>query len=225
MTSFIGCTFSTGNTKGMYAIKCHSNNADYGKRVIINSCTFDYLSKVVNGIELNNECIFTNNNITFREESGAIKPIIFNENNVITGNVISNKHTEGSILQLNGSCNKIANNRYQNNVIDFNSNNRSNILDTKTNIFSTVSAVNINFAKANQTNILWNGSATTITKDNLLNPYNGCEFVIIANNSNLTLSKSMIQNSGGDVVIQAGGVVTLIYNSTLNNWFIKNKSY
>ena len=210
----------------MYAIKCYSTNTDYGKRIIINGCTFDCLSKIVNGIELSNECIFTNNNVTFKEDSGAIKPIIFNSNNIITGNIISNTHTSGYIFQLNSSGNKIANNSYQKGVSVFDSKHASNILDTKVNIFSTVTSVNINFTKAHQTNILWNGStATTLTKDNLLNPFNGCTFKIIANNGNLTLAKSMLQNSGGDIIIPSGGVIVLVYNAALSNWFIESKSW
>ena len=226
LTTFNSCTFSTGNVNGMYAIKCYSSNTDYGKRIIINGCTFDCLSKIVNGIELSNECIFTNNNVTFKEDSGAIKPIIFNSNNIITGNIISNTHTSGHIFQLNSSGNKIENNSYQKGVFVFDSKHTSNILDTKVNIFSTVTGVNINFAKAHQTNILWNGStATTLTKDNLLNPFNGCTFKIIANNGNLTLAKSMIQNSGGNIIIPSGGVIVLVYNATLSNWFIESKSW
>ena len=225
-TIFEGCQFTAPSENGMRALINNSKNTSYGKGIIINSCIFDGLSKINTPIFLNSNANFTNNNVTFKEDSGAIKPIIFNSNNIITGNTISNTHTSGHIFQLNSSGNKIANNSYQKGVSVFDSKHANNILDSKVNIFSTVTSVNINFAKAHQTNILWNGStATTITKDNLLNPFNGCTFKIIANNGNLTLAKSMLQNSGGNVTIPSGGVIVLVYNASLSNWFIESKSW
>ena len=225
-TIFEGCQFTAPSEDGMRAIINSSNNTSYGKGIIINSCIFDGLSKINTPIFLNSNANFTNNMITFKEESGEIKPIVFNKNNVIVGNTITNNHTNGSIFELKGVNNKISSNNYNDNVKVFELTSTNNTLDTKQNRISTVTSINLDFTKSYVGNILWNGStATTITKDNLLNPYNGCTFKIIANNGNLTLAKSMLQNNGGNLAIPSGGVIVLVYNAALSNWFIESKSW
>ena len=224
-TIFEACQFSAPNENGIRPLINSSNNTSYGKGITINSCIFDGLSKINTPIFLNTNANFTNNMITFKEESGEIKSIVFNKNNVIVGNTITNNHTNGSIFELKGANNKISSNNYNDNVKVFELTSTSNTLDTKHDRFSTVTSINLDFTKSYVGNILWNGNTTTIDKTNLLNPFNGCTFKIIANNGNLTLAKSMLQNSGGNVTIPSGGVIVLVYNSTLSNWFIESKSW
>ena len=224
-TIFEGCHFTAPSENGMRALINNSYNTSYGKGITINSCIFDGLSKINTPIFLNSNANFTNNMITFKEESGEIKPIVFNKNNVIVGNTITNNHTNGSIFELKGVNNKISSNNYNDNVKVFELTSIKNTLDTKQDRISTVTSINLDFTKSYVGNILWNGNTTNIDKTNLLNPFDGCTFKIIANNENLTLAKSMLQNSGGNVAIPSGGVIVLVYNAALSNWFIESKSW
>ena len=224
-TIFESCQFSAPSENGMRALINTSDNNSYGKGITINSCIFDGLSKINTPIFLNSNANFTNNMITFKEETGEIKPIVFNKNNVIVGNTITNNHTNGSIFDLKGANNKISSNNYNDNVKVFELTSIKNTLDTKQDRISTVTSINLDFTKSYVGNILWNGNTTNIDKTNLLNPFDGCTFKIIANNGNLTLAKSMLQNSGGNITIPSGGVIVLVYNAALSNWFIESKSW
>ena len=230
-TIFNSCNFSAGGELGIKPIIHSSKNASFGKGLIINGCSFDGLTYVENPIELNHHCVFSNNVLLFKENNGEIKPILINGNsNTISSNtLINDNYTNGHVFDVRGQRNKFKGNAYSSSKKVFSFTNSFNEFDAEINMFvSATSAndINLDFTTSKPKNFFWNfGTTTTMTKNNLLNPYNGATFKIIANQGTLILDASMLQNSATNVQIPSGGVIELIYSTTVNNWYIKSKSF
>lgn len=110
-TVFNSCTFSTGNVKGMLAIKHYSANTNYAKGVVINGCVFDRIRGDSESILLNQNDIFANNKVDFIS-SGNLKGIIIKGKCSVSNNVFSvlPSYTGGVFYTITNKGNIIRNN-------------------------------------------------------------------------------------------------------------------